>query len=69
MCHLFLLKRYMNVHILEINPTYVIIWDVEKSLQQVLYHIQAHPNFLSIFYYYSWVFFMVTNRIWPKKSC
>lgn len=40
----------MNDHILGINLTYVIIWDVEKSLQQVLYHIQTHFN---VFRYYS----------------
>lgn len=67
MCHLFLLKRYMNDHILGINLTYVIIWDVEKSLQQVLYCIQTHFNVL-LFCTVSHTDFMLTNRIWPKKS-
>lgn len=72
MCHSFLLKRYMNVHILGINLTYAIIWDVEKSLRQVLYHIQMHLNlfylgcFCPIIHIHA---FMLTNRIWSKKSC
>lgn len=44
MWHLFILKRCMSDHIQGINRIYAIIWDVEKSLRQVLHHIQMQIN-------------------------